>query len=277
MNRGQGTVDRARKKEVGRRMTVRRGKSLPIDATQSGQEMSSVQRGGELWWLVDGPAREGLFLHLAHDPPVKDDVEPYDKQWYYGFDSEGQPCEDQQLHPWSTMDEWRRRWKNVNVHRSLVLYDNAGEETAHGPFLVDIDNSGEDIDDALSVTRRVIDYFEGQGLTELEMRVFFSGRKGFHVEIVPSALGIQSWAGNHGIKCACDACRVRRTMKRCIGETGETNIDPIHEYVRLGGSLNGWIHDDGHLMVRKKKLLPVGDLSSLDTDEMVARSQVEAP
>lgn len=233
-------------------------------------------RMDDLWWLPGDPDLAGLHVYLGYHPPVRDEVEPLSVRWYHSMDSDGQPSEELVLHPWRVVGEWCQRWGDINVHRSIALYDSDGGQNIHGPFLVDIDNSGEDVDHALDVARKVVDYFHcEQVVDERDMRVFFSGRKGFHVEISPSALRIQSWLGQHDIRCPCDACGVRAKLKQCIGPTGETVIDPIHSYVRLADSLNGWIDDNDCLVVRRKTLLAMADLRSFGSDEIIRQSEAE--
>jgi len=68
----------------------------------------------------------------------------------------------------------------------------SGVEDIIGPFLVDIDNGDEDLEDALVVTRKTFHLLRDELRVDINsLRIFFTGHKGFNLEIRPQALDIQ--------------------------------------------------------------------------------------
>ena len=89
--------------------------------------------------------------------------------------------------------DWAVQQRTENVHRTLTVEDVAGG-LAVGPMVVDIDTDELDFDEAAKPTDaqleraktdalRVIEYFHREGSLEKDRRVYFSGHKGFHVEL----------------------------------------------------------------------------------------------
>lgn len=141
-----------------------------------------------------------------------------------------------------------------------------------GPFLIDIDNSSENLDDAQDVTKQVVAYLTKQLKLSLDdLLIFFSGHKGFNVEIRSEVLGINGPAHNQielsGRKLS-DIITVLHNNNKTqdfsenvVGSQGAV-IDRIygdrlgyklkHSYIRLHDSINKWIRDDGSEMARMK-------------------------
>ena len=95
------------------------------------------------------------------------------------------------------VSQWKAKFRNTNVFRSYSLYssDTKDEETI-GPFLLDIDRTIEqnggylpDFDRALKDTRLLAKEY-CSSLKDEDYRIFFTGHKGFHIEIHPRAISI---------------------------------------------------------------------------------------
>src|SRR4030065_1789629 len=90
------------------------------------------------------------FYSLSRSPvlmgcsiPICDDEDRRSVDWEF------ETC------PLNDLDKWRSKFQNTNIYRSLEIRTNKhyGKRIV-GPFLVDIDNTDENIDDALAVTRK---------------------------------------------------------------------------------------------------------------------------
>ena len=163
----------------------------------------------------------------------------------------------------------------MNVHRSLALYTSDGDHVIEGPFLVDVDNSAEDVDDALDVARRTVGILgEGMGIADTWIRVCFSGRKGFHVEVAPAVVAGRDW------NAMLDELR-QRVREESAGPVpdgyvtcAKTVIDPMHEFVRFGNSLNAWLDDAGEVIARRQVQLTREQLEQASAQEILRLAQL---
>ena len=58
------------------------------------------------------------------------------------------------------MLEWCNNHQNTNIYRNLKIWqDSSKSEAVSGPYVIDIDNENEELDDALVVTRNIIDTY----------------------------------------------------------------------------------------------------------------------
>jgi hypothetical protein len=155
------------------------------------------------------------------------------------------------------LENWRDRFQNTNVYRALkTVSTSPGIGEIIGPVLVDIDNSDENLEDALTVTRKILFLLNDELRIEPDsLRIFFTGRKGFNFEIRPQALGIQGSTIDQVRKSAevlyriTEALRAGKTwqIRNQVSDTG-TVVDQIygdrfgyrlkHPYIRLHSSLN---------------------------------------
>lgn len=235
----------------------------------------------DFWWLLKNVTIEDLLVGVGHHQEVADneDVPPLD-DWYRSLDQEGYPSNDIQHYPINFLNKWRSAFKNTNVYRTLKVFDQKTKEaTLLGPFLIDIDNSigdncyRENLNDAQAVTRQVVTYLVKRlRLSLQDFRIFFSGRKGFNVEIRPEAIGINgsvpdqirlsSSKLNNLIDYLRSKNKVQNSRKNAVSNQG-TVIDRIygdrfngytlkHPCVRLHGSINRWIGGDGKAVARRK-------------------------
>ncbi len=238
----------------------------------------TVKVNDEFWWLPEGMVVNDLHVYVGHHEPAADTEEPLEIPWYHSIDDSNSTTA--KLYPADILSRWRERWDDRNVYRSMTAYTSPAGRAFWGPFLVDIDNEQEDISDALNVARAAVRHFVGAGVAEDSMRVFFSGRKGLHLEVRPDALGVSDDGKGADVKRTelIDSIREGRAdesfgFSNQASKTG-TIIDMFHEYIRLAGSINCWLDERGASVGRRKLRLTVRELEDLDADEVLDRAHV---
>ena len=186
---------------------------------------------------------------------------------------------------------WKQICLNTNVYRSLLLFSKKGENLA-GPFLVDIDSLATDdtagpiradLGQALTVAREIGSLLLDQWhLPQPDLRLFFSGRKGFNFEVRPNALGI---TGNGRAQMQASE-RLQRRLKdelkakgipncvdRVYGHGGILWLRPRHPFTRLHESINAW-HSGGRIHRRRRAEVSLEDLFKLDINAIAEKSLV---
>lgn len=88
------------------------------------------------------------------------------------------------------VEAFRNRNKNFGLYTSVFHYDRTDVDNAvcYGPLYFDFD-SEKDISLAQRDARKVYEYFS-DFIEDDQMRLYFTGSKGFHLEIEPVTLGI---------------------------------------------------------------------------------------
>lgn len=203
----------------------------------------------DLWWLPE--ETNAVFLELAHQGVGSEDFQI-----------------DSGLHASTALSDWRRRHHDTNVFRSVLVFDSAGRPTLKGPFYVDVDSDLDrgDVEDAHLITRLVVATLLAWSVNERNIKILFSGRKGFNIEVRPEALDIpSSWSSrSHDLwetrrKGIIDAVKMETGYSEStlnIVTAKRTVIDTIKGHLRLEGSLNSWVDDVGETCSRRKE--PVG-------------------
>jgi len=141
----------------------------------------------------------------------------------------------------------QRNWENV--HRTLEVSNILDTHSfAVGPFVIDIDTdekcfdekakpTDSQLEDARRLTLEVVEYFIGKGVPLADLRVYFSGHKGFHVELVfptnPEFHHASNW------NCLWNK-EIRELQGTFRSSKINTTIDPVHYHVRLNTSINCW-------------------------------------
>jgi hypothetical protein len=180
-----------------------------------------------------------------------------------------------------SISKWCNKYQNTNVYRSLKIWsDNSKKEALSGPFVVDIDNS-KNLADTLIVTRKAVKcIFNSYNLKESDLRLFFTGHKGFNIEVLPSALGLAGTQSEQDNKADCIREKIISELRRNAGLASQpgqcrnlvseqgTLIDPIHKHVRLHDSINKWIEDGGY-KARRKIALTLKEFCSLQIEQIV--------
>jgi hypothetical protein len=258
--------------------------------------------GSDFWWLPEKESSQAWLVGVGHRSPLSDDDGPYDVPWYRSVDPRGELSTDEKRYPLAYLDEWRRTCGNSEVFRTLKLYASPGAQEAAllGPFLIDVDNSAwnngyrEDLEDALRVTRQVVrfvgDYWN---LSGHQFRIFFTGRKGFNVEIRPDALEIGGPVASQ-VQLSLEKLQTmiyhlhslngnRNKNDNAVSDRG-TVIDRIygsplssprlkHPYVRLHDSVNKWVTHDGTEIARMKLELSPKELFDSTARAICSRSE----
>ena len=240
----------------------------------------------DLWWATPEQLRWFRHLYLGHHRPMSDADNPICVPWFHSLAPEDESSHT--LYPIESLATWRQRWQNVNVYRSLMMFNGEGEAVL-GPFLVDIDSSEyddqtsayrDDIATAQAVAMEVASFLVDRlRVGESDMRVFFSGRKGFNFEVRTHALGVGGDLNAQMERC-------ERIQTDIIDELSTKGIlhqvdrvfgpqlfwlQPRHPFVRLHGSINAW-ESKGTINRSRKTEVTLDDLVTLEWEAIVARS-----
>ena len=224
----------------------------------------------DFWWLTPEQTNKYVYVELVHHQPLTDEDDAphqsFNNPCFAGIQSISKLC---------------NKYQNTNVYRSLKIWsDNSKGEALSGPFVVDIDNS-KNLDDTLIVTRKAVKcIFNSYNLKESDLRLFFTGHKGFNIEVLPSALGLAGTQSERDNKADCIRGKIISELRRNAGLASQpgqcrnlvseqgTLIDPIHKHVRLHGSINKWIENGGQ-KARRKIVLTLKELRSLQIKQIV--------
>ena len=177
---------------------------------------------------------------------------------------------------------WCSEHRMENVHREFNLYLKGVRkcDTLEGPVLLDFDNSDENLESACKCTTealRFLQYNLGINLSA-DCRVFFSGRKGFHIELRPIAIVSELLERAGHFQRPLLHLKLIRRLQSNFGLSGTTNqldqkrtfLDKEHQAKRINGSVNAWT-SNGH--VYRRKMVPVVPerLASEDPTSLVSQ------
>jgi hypothetical protein len=248
----------------------------------------------DFWWLPEHIASSELLVGVGHHHPLTDDENPCSVEWFHSVGEGDELSHACRQYPLNFLKKWQSLCNNTNVYRTLELFtSDTGQSEILGPFLVDIDNTNwndvyeENLRDALLVTRRVMDFLSRHcKLRNQDRRLFFSGRKGFNIEVRPQALGID---GPVVQQIRLSAEKLQEIINHFgtginIVSCEGTNIDRIygdrysnyklkHPYIRLYGSWNKWGGENNIWKARSRIELSLEELMTLTVDEICARAE----
>lgn len=90
---------------------------------------------------------------------------------------------------WDDLQPYIDRWNNTGIYTSIFRYSSPSLDAAVrlGPLYFDVDS--DDAQQALLDARSIVRYLKGHVPTSA-IEIYFSGKKGFHIECQPVALGI---------------------------------------------------------------------------------------
>ncbi|MBI2980163.1 MAG: hypothetical protein HYY41_04980 [Chloroflexi bacterium] len=249
------------------------------------------------WWLPDIASIGDLVIGVGHHKEIADDEEvPALESWYRSLTPKGNLSNKVKCVGYSinSLNEWRKACNNTNVYRTLKVFNrNTGEASFLGPFLIDIDNGAEDLSDTQSITRQVVDYLTTQlNLSLDDLHIFFSGHKGFNIEIRPETMGISGLIADQirfsskRLDKIIAVLRNRNSIQdptRNVVSSQGTVIDPIygdrygyqlkHPYIRLHNSINKWIRDDNKVAARRRIEIKYEQLWKKSTAEIYLESE----
>ncbi|MFC1943856.1 hypothetical protein ACFLWO_04715 [Chloroflexota bacterium] len=203
----------------------------------------------DFWWLSPNQKEEYIHINLCHHTPICDDD---DLRW------EVSNCSTLDL------DSWRAQFHNSNVYRSLLVTKTLQKnKQLAGPLVVDIDNE-HNLEDTLLVTRKAIYIFENLfEITRDNIRTFFTGRKGFNIEVHPETINIRGSVDEQLQISASILHQITTRLRNGYSfpvtnqvSEAETFIDQIygsrrsgyewkHPFLGLHDSLNSWLMIDG--------------------------------
>lgn len=220
----------------------------------------------DFWWLLPEEVRQYRFIELFHQEPYSD--EP-------NTDNDPLSCpmlQSDKRHPLESVNQWKAKFGNINVFRSYALYssDIEGEEII-GPLLLDIDRTIEqgggylpNFDKALKDTRLLVTEY-CSNLKDKDYRIFFTGHKGFHIEIQPKAVGISP---------CLDRCQHFKNIRKDINRRfGNSFIDKFHPHIRLHNSVNSWIDYSGEKVDSVNFEISIDELFSLSAEDIFVKAK----
>ena len=252
----------------------------------------------DFWWLSESQAKQGWLVGVGHHAPLTDDDEPSltrpNQQapaisgWFHSLDDVGKLSHDFKRHSPNVLAEWRSVCGNTNVYRTLILWPEQSQvEPLQGPFLVDIDSQdwtngySENLEDARRVAVLAVELLTSRWpLAEgRDFRVFFSGRKGFNIEVRPDLLGI---GGSLDQQIRASADRLEVLGELATRNSASTVIDRIygnrfeyglkHPYIRLYNSWNKW-SSDCQAKKRLRLQLSAADLKAQPIESLCSRAE----
>jgi hypothetical protein len=160
-----------------------------------------------------------------------------------------------------------------NIWRSWQVFSDKMclNPVSYVPLLIDIDNEEQNLESAYSLTRDCLDWFEStdQHFMLDQLRVVFSGMKGFHIEARSTE--------------PLDNQLLREALLIGLKEMGLEGsgtpnyflngiVDISHDFVRLTESSNSW-REDRNLRRRRVIQFSVDDFRKLHIEDIVARSE----
>lgn len=241
-----------------------------------------VQEDSDFWWLPKVEAGKMLLVGVGHQRPLTDEDDPGSVLWCRSLDVSKEPYNNPHVYPLDFLDRWRNACNNTNVYRTLKVFDqNSAEAAFLGPFIVDIDNKREDLEDALNVTRKAVNFLISHFKLRInDQRIFFTGRKGFNIEVRPQALGIDGSVTNQIRLSAQKLDKIIEALRSINNVMGantnrvtdqDTLIDRIygnkgggyrlkHPYIRLHRSINMWVRNHDKKLARMKIQISLHEL-----------------
>lgn len=220
----------------------------------------------DFWWLSAEEAREYGYIDLFHQEPYSDEPNT-DKEPRYCPMLAGE-----KRYPLEFISQWKRGFKNINVFRSYTLYisDTDGKGII-GPFLLDVDRTLEkdggyiaDLRKALEDTRLLVKKY-CSNLKNEDYRIFFTGHKGFHIEIHPRAISIPPNV---------DRWQYFENRRKEINTRfGNSFVDKFHSHVRLHNSINSWIDYSGRQVCSANFEVSIDELFSFSIKDIVGKAK----
>lgn len=220
----------------------------------------------DFWWLSPEERTKYIYVDLFHQEPYSDEPNT-DK------DPSSCPMLKDGRHTFDCIGQWRSEHKNINVFRSFKLYDSdrSNGKTIVGPLLLDIDRINEtnggyipDIDKALEDVRSLVKTC-CSNLGDKDYRIFFTGHKGFHIEINPKSLNIPQ---NVNTRRNFEGVR-----KHINNKLGNSFVDVLHCHVRFHNSINSWIAYSGRETHSMSFEITTTDLYSLTARDLCAKGK----
>jgi len=140
-----------------------------------------------------------------------------------------------------------------------------------GPLLLDIDRTIEqgggylpNFDKALKDTRLLVAEY-CSNLKDKDYRIFFTGHKGFHIEIQPKAVGISP---------CLDRWQHFENIRKDINKRfGNSFVDKFHPHIRLRNSVCSWIDYSGEKVDSVNFEISIDELFSSSAEDIFAKAK----
>jgi hypothetical protein len=220
----------------------------------------------DYWWLSPEESRQYRYIDLFHQEPYSD--EP-------NTDKDPLSCpmlQSDKRYPVDSVSQWKAKYRSINVFRSYALYSSDIEgKKIYGPLLLDIDRTIEqdggylpDFDWALKDTRLLIKEY-CFNLKGKDYRIFFTGHKGFHIEVKPKATGMSP--------CLDQRQHFENIRKDINERLGNAFIDTFHPHVRFHNSVNSWIARSGERVDSMNFEVKIDELFSLSAEDIFVKAK----
>ena len=238
----------------------------------------------ELWWLTPEDTLKYKYIYVCYQEPYSDEPNseraPYSVPRFFSVDERGNLSRLKKYYPLEYINDWRIKFENINVFRSFGLSSSEhGIDKLFGPFIIDIDREEggfyegyvQNLDKALKDTCRLADEYLHK-FKENAFRIFFTGHKGFNIEILPSALGLVA------VECTKERFkRIRDNINDIFNDKEAAKFaDKVHDEIRLYNSINRWMDKSGKIINRMKFELSIQELKNLSIDEICRKSEMLA-
>jgi hypothetical protein len=219
----------------------------------------------DFWWLSPKELRQYGYIDLFYQKPCSDEPNTYKDPYSCPILQSDKRC------PLESVSHWQEKYNNTNIFRSFALYssDTNGVKLI-GPFLLDIDrvimkDGGyvAQLHKALEDARLIVEEYCANLKSE-DYRIFFTGHKGFHIEISPRALNIPSRNRHYHFES-----RRKEINKRF----GNSFVDKFHDHVRFHNSINSWIDYSGRLVSTMIFEMSSDDLFGLSVEAICAKGK----
>ena len=235
----------------------------------------------DLWWLPNSADWRQLLLDLGHHQPLHEADDRGGTRWIW---TEGLAPE--------FVPKWRTEHRNTNIYRRFVVALPNGE-SLFGPILLDIDHEKEvggphgyvnDLEVSHQIACKVADRLEAEIVSEDHVRVFFSGRKGFHFEIRPAVLGVSGvlqeqinagGAWEYGFRKSIaipEHASIDRIFSGPFGIHYQAKMS--HSSIRMHDSINCWIDANRVLVGSRKVRLTFRELRTMSVQDIRRRADV---
>jgi hypothetical protein len=154
------------------------------------------------------------------------------------------------------LSTFARMYPEDNIWRSWSVFYDIEKHCELGPvplcFDIDEQSQHPNLEHAYRLTEVCLGILEAQsewaGSSE-RLRVVFSGRKGFHIEVKPPA-PLNAQTMRKELLQACEMTGLKRVSLNVFIEN--TVLDPLsHQWIRLTGALHSWSSEDGQIHARR--------------------------
>ena len=121
-----------------------------------------------------------------------------------------------------------------------------------------------DFDSALKDTRLLVKEY-CSNLKNKDYRIFFTGHKGFHIEVQPEAIRMSPNVGRWQ-----HFENIRKDINRLFGNTF---IDKLHPHVGLHNSINSWIDYYGKRVDSMNFEVSINELFNLSAEDICIKAR----